>query len=141
MLYRSVLDDQKALTDALEATENPVDGSVNSIVQLLALAKPAAIPILDEAQKDSAELDLIRNQLSQISKSIEVLSNKVLLGREPSLEKALRIENHSLHNHLDLSKNEHIFNRGLKEGLAVNVNDVRKLQSIYLKKKLDEDND
>ncbi|MFS8184215.1 hypothetical protein ACMG4P_22060 [Pseudovibrio denitrificans] len=77
MGYRDVLDGQKAITEALQATANPEGGSVNSIVNLLALAGPAEIPQLDGQQRANAEIDLLRADVQDMKSMLRTLQRNI----------------------------------------------------------------
>ena len=69
MKYHDVLAFQKELTDAIKETKNAsVDGSVNSIVKLLALNSPAAIPELAGSDKNALSLDVLVSEMSDLKR-------------------------------------------------------------------------
>lgn len=74
--YHEVLEDQKSIADAIEATrEDYATGKgVNSIVKLLSLTRSAALPNVTEEDKEEAFLELIMDELSDLRSEIRQLS-------------------------------------------------------------------
>lgn len=74
MKYHEVLKSQSDLTDMINATKEAEKdkGNVNSVVRLLALSSPAAIPQLDGNNKESLALDVINSQMNDMRKMIEM---------------------------------------------------------------------
>lgn len=66
-IYHQVLQDQKKITNAIVETQKAFqdDKGVNSIVRLLSLTQPAALPDIREADKDPV-LQIVRAELSEI---------------------------------------------------------------------------
>lgn len=73
--YHEVLDTQKKLQEAIEATKSVEgeSGNVNSIVKLLALNSPAAIPNLDKSNKEVLTLDYMSSQITDLRMMIEII--------------------------------------------------------------------
>lgn len=73
--YHEVLDTQKKLQEAIEATKSVEgeSGNVNSIVKLLALNPPAAIPNLDKSNKEVLTLDYMSSQITDLRMMIEII--------------------------------------------------------------------
>jgi hypothetical protein len=73
-IYHEVIEDQHKVTSALEATRRAYEtgAGVNSIVRILSLTKPAALPEVDQASRDPA-LQLIRAELSELRNEIRRL--------------------------------------------------------------------
>ncbi len=72
--YHEVLKSQSELTDMINATKKAEKdkSSVNSIVKLLALSSPAAIPKLDNANKENMALDIINSQMNEMRNMLEM---------------------------------------------------------------------
>ena len=69
LLYREVIQDQRAIAEALRATRNPQPGSINSLIQLLSLAAAAK---LDESAAGDVQ-GMLRLILSEVSKNSQAL--------------------------------------------------------------------
>lgn len=80
-LYHEVLDDQKNIAKAINATAEATDRDegVNSLVKLLALSKPASIPELKAAESDPA-LQIIQAEISELRSELRQ-SNHLMWGR------------------------------------------------------------
>lgn len=75
MKYHEVLESQKNLKEAIEATKdlgNDVS-NINSIVKLMALNAPATIPNLDNSNKKEIALEYIQSQMSDLRLMMESL--------------------------------------------------------------------
>ena len=74
MKYHEVLKSQGELTEMINATKEAEKdkGNVNSIVRLLALSSPAAVPQLDRANKESLALEVINSQMNDMRKMLEM---------------------------------------------------------------------
>ena len=68
MKYHEVLESQKSLQEAIEATKAAEgdSGNINSIVKLMALSSPAIIPNLDNSNKEVLALDVMRSQMNDL---------------------------------------------------------------------------
>lgn len=68
MLYRHVIEDQKEITAAINATREDIGNnkSVNSIVKLLSLTHAASLTNFSEGDKDSALLQVIMAEISNL---------------------------------------------------------------------------
>lgn len=66
-VYHEVLEDQKAIASAIEATRDAYDKGtgINSIVKILSLTQPARLVDVQEANRDPA-LQIIRAELSEL---------------------------------------------------------------------------
>jgi hypothetical protein len=73
-IYHEVLVDQKGIADALSATRDAKKHSINSIVKLLSITKPASIPEVAETNRDPA-LQVIRAELSDLRTEIRQLAS------------------------------------------------------------------
>lgn len=75
MKYHEVLESQKSLQEAIEATKSAENesGNINSIVKLMALNSPAGIPNLDKSNKEIMELGYFQSQLAELRMMIESL--------------------------------------------------------------------
>ncbi len=75
MKYHEVLASQKSLKEAIEATKNSEkdSGNVNSIVKLMAISSPAALPTLDSSNKKTMAMDLLQSQMSEMRMMMEQL--------------------------------------------------------------------
>lgn len=74
MKYHDVLKTQQELKVALEATKAAESdhGNINSIVRLMALSSPAAIPKLDGNNKEALAIDVMQTQLNDMRKMMEI---------------------------------------------------------------------
>ena len=75
MKYHEVLESQKNLQEAIEATkgvENDV-GNINSIVKLMALSSSAVIPNLDKSNKEIMALDFLQAQMTDLKMMMEMV--------------------------------------------------------------------
>lgn len=74
MKYHDVLKTQQELKVALEATKAAESdhGNINSIVRLMALSSPAAIPKLDSNNKEALAIDVMQSQLNDMRKMMEI---------------------------------------------------------------------
>ena len=74
MKYHEVLESQKKLQEAIEATKAAEgdSGNVNSIVKLMALSAPANIPNLDSSNKEVLALDVMRSQMNDMKMMMEM---------------------------------------------------------------------
>jgi hypothetical protein len=73
-IYHEVLEDQKAISQAICATRDAKKESINSIVRLLSITKPATLPEVAETNKDPA-LQVIRAELSELRLEIRQSMN------------------------------------------------------------------
>lgn len=64
-VYHEVLEEQKAISQAICATRDAKKESINSIVRLLSITKPATLPEVADTNKDPA-LQVIRAELSEL---------------------------------------------------------------------------
>lgn len=74
MKYHDVLKTQQDLKVAIEATKaaEGEHGNINSIVRLMALSSPAAIPNLEGNNKEALALDVIQSQMNDMRKMMEM---------------------------------------------------------------------
>lgn len=75
MKYHEVLESQKKLQEAIEATkgvENEAD-NINSIVKLMALSSSAVIPNLDKSNKEVMALDFLQAQMTDLKMMMEMV--------------------------------------------------------------------
>lgn len=75
MKYHEVLESQKSLQEAIEATKAAEgdSGNINSIVKLMALSSPAIIPNLDNSNKEVLALDVMRLQMNDLKMMMEMM--------------------------------------------------------------------
>lgn len=75
MKYHEVIESQKRLQEAIEATKAAEgdSGNINSIVKLMALSTPAIIPNLDSSNKEILALDVIQSQMNGIRMMMEMI--------------------------------------------------------------------
>lgn len=75
MKYHEVLESQKSLQEAIEATKAAEgdSGNINSIVKLMALSSPAIIPNLDNSNKEVLALDVMRSQMNDLKMMMEMI--------------------------------------------------------------------
>ena len=75
MKYHEVLESQKSLQEAIEATKAAEgdSGNINSIVKLMALSSPAIIPNLDNSNKEVLALDVMRSQMNDVKMMMEMM--------------------------------------------------------------------
>ncbi|NML63636.1 hypothetical protein HHL22_00275 [Hymenobacter sp. RP-2-7] len=82
--YREVLTDQDVIAEAIIATANikPESGSINSLIQLLSLSA-AKLSHLNPAETENAQMQLLREEVSQMKNLInKFVSQKVLSASE-----------------------------------------------------------
>lgn len=74
MKYHEVLESQRHLQEAIEATKAAEgdSGNINSIVKLMALSSPAIIPNLDNSNKEVLALDVMRSQMNDLKMMMEM---------------------------------------------------------------------
>lgn len=74
MKYHDVLKTQTELKNAIEATKaaEGEHGNINSIVRLMALSSPAAIPTLEGNNKELLALDILQTQMNDMRKMLEI---------------------------------------------------------------------
>ena len=74
MKYHDVLRTQTELTESINATKEAEgkQGNINSIVRLMALSNPAAIPTLEGDNKEAFAIDVLQSQMSDIRKMMEI---------------------------------------------------------------------
>lgn len=74
MKYHDVLKTQQDLKIAIEATKaaEGEHGNINSIVRLMALSSPAAIPNLEGNNKEALALDVLQSQMNDMRKMMEM---------------------------------------------------------------------
>ena len=75
MKYHEVLESQKKLQEAIEATKAAEgdSGNINSIVKLMALSSPAITPNLDNSNKEVLALDVMRSQMNDLKMMMEMI--------------------------------------------------------------------
>lgn len=105
MKYHDVLKTQEELKTAIEATKAAEgdSGNINSIVRLMALTSPAAIPNLEENNKEALAIDVLQSQLNDMRRMMEMT---MLNGRrERSKGNIAAIEYERISNKLDRLEN------------------------------------
>ena len=82
MKYHEVLESQKSLQEAIEATKAAEgdSGNINSIVKLMALSSPAIIPNLDNSNKEVLALDVMRSQMNDLKMMMEMMVHEARKG-------------------------------------------------------------
>lgn len=75
MKYHEVLESQKNLQEAIEATKGVENdaGNINSIVKLMALSSSAVIPNLDKSNKEIMSLDFLQAQMTDLKMMMEMV--------------------------------------------------------------------
>lgn len=75
MKYHEVLESQKNLQEAIEATKGVENdaGNINSIVKLMALSSSAVIPNLDKSNKEIMALDFLQAQMTDLKLMMEMV--------------------------------------------------------------------
>lgn len=75
MKYHEVLESQKNLQEAIEATKGVENdaGNINSIVKLMALSSSAVIPNLDKSNKEVMALDFLQAQMTDLKVMMEMV--------------------------------------------------------------------
>ena len=75
MKYHEVLESQKNLQEAIEATKGVENdaGNINSIVKLMALSSSAVIPNLDKSNKEVMALDVLQAQMTDLKMMMEMV--------------------------------------------------------------------
>lgn len=75
MKYHEVLESQKNLQEAIEATKGVENdaGNINSIVKLMALSSSAVIPNLDKSNKEIMALDFLQAQMTDLKMMMEMV--------------------------------------------------------------------
>jgi len=75
MKYHEVLESQKNLQEAIEATKGVENdaGNINSIVKLMALSSSAVIPNLDKSNKEVMALDFLQAQMTDLKMMMEMV--------------------------------------------------------------------
>ena len=75
MKYHEVLESQKNLQEAIEATKGVENdaGNINSIVKLMALSSSAVIPNLDKSNKEIMALDFLQAQMTDLKVMMEMV--------------------------------------------------------------------
>ena len=73
--YHEVLESQKNLQEAIEATKGVENdtGNIISIVKLMALSSPAVIPNLDKSNKEVMALDFLQSQMTDLKMMMEMM--------------------------------------------------------------------
>ncbi len=74
MKYHDVLNTQIELTNSINLTKEAEgkQGNINSIVRLMALSNPAAIPTLEGDNKEAFAVDVLQSQMSDMRKMMEI---------------------------------------------------------------------
>ncbi len=74
MKYHDVLNTQIELTESINSTKEAEgkQGNINSIVRLMALSNPAAIPTLEGDNKEAFAVDVLQSQMSDMRKMMEI---------------------------------------------------------------------
>lgn len=86
MKYHEVLEAQKKLQEAIDATKSAESdtGNINSIVKLMALNSPAMIPHLDKSNKEIMALDYMQSQMTDLKMMVEMIMQE---GRKNNYRK------------------------------------------------------
>ncbi|MGN6553457.1 MAG: hypothetical protein ACTHLW_07020, partial [Verrucomicrobiota bacterium] len=87
-VYHEVLEDQKSISQAICATRDAKKESINSIVKLLSITKPATLPEVAETNKDPA-LQVIRAELSELRLELRQFAGS---SRRPSERDRMEFE-------------------------------------------------
>jgi hypothetical protein len=82
-IYHEVLEDQKKIADSIKATfnEHRAGKGINSIIKLLALSKPAALPEISAPDASSEIQHLILLELSQLREEVRSARREVVNPR------------------------------------------------------------
>jgi hypothetical protein len=78
-VYHEVIEDQQSISRALIATRDAKKDSINSIVRLLSITKPAALSELSDANKDPM-LQIVRAELNELRQEIRRSRNIAVSG-------------------------------------------------------------
>lgn len=78
MLYRQVIEDQREITDTIKETRQAIGNnkSINSIVKLLSLTHGASLANISEGEKESAFLQLIMNEISNLRSDVNRIARQ-----------------------------------------------------------------
>jgi hypothetical protein len=81
-VYHEVLEDQRKIVESICATRDAFQNGtgVNSIVRILSLTKPAALPDVQEANRDPA-FQILRAELGQLRDEIQHIVGRPRIGR------------------------------------------------------------
>lgn len=116
MKYHDVLKTQQELKVALEATKaaEGEHGNINSIVRLMALSSPAAIPKLEGNNKGALAIDVMQTQLNDMRKMMEI---SMMEGRRTNNRRGSVsvIEYERIANKLDKLSNSKFLNIGMAQ--------------------------
>lgn len=90
--YDEVLEDQRRIGAAIQATHKASNAGsgVNSMVRILALTQPAALPELQQASRDPA-LQIVLAELNELRSEVRQLLKPETSGEEASLNDAARL--------------------------------------------------
>lgn len=131
MKYHEVIESQKKLQEAIEATKGVENdaGNINSIVKLMALSSPAIIPNLDKSNKEVIALDYLQSQMTDLRMMMEMYMQE---GRKYNLKRSsiAAIEYERILNKLDkinqgkldLSQADREFSRLLRDTEEIMMN-------------------
>ena len=131
MKYHEVIESQKNLQEAIEATKGVENdaGNINSIVKLMALSSPAIIPNLDKSNKEVIALDYLQSQMTDLRMMMEMYMQE---GRKYNLKRSsiAAIEYERILNKLDkinqgkldLSQADREFSRLLRDTEEIMMN-------------------
>lgn len=73
MQYHDVLQSQKDLKEAIDATRNAdSNASINSIVKLMALSNPAVIPDIESGKKETFAFEILQSEMRDMKKMMEM---------------------------------------------------------------------
>jgi hypothetical protein len=144
MLYRQVIEDQENITTAITATAEAIKNSksINSIVKLLSLTHTASLTNISESDKDTALLQMIMAELSNIKTDIakmrtptdgQIARSEIPIEREiKAMQRSLDIDFSvlSLQKKLKLAREGE---RPLNPNFLLRIQDTRQLISVALK--------
>lgn len=131
MKYHEVIESQKSLQEAIEATKGVENdaGNINSIVKLMALSSPAIIPNLDKSNKEVIALDYLQSQMTDLRMMMEMYMQE---GKKYNLKRSsiAAIEYERILNKLDkinqgemdLSQADREFSRLLRDTEEIMMN-------------------
>lgn len=112
MKYHDVIKTQQDLKIAIEATKaaEGEHGNINSIVRLMALSSPAAIPNLEGNNKEALALDVLQTQMNDMRKMMEI---SMMEGRKSNRKGGIAsIEYERITNKLERLSNSKFPNSG-----------------------------
>lgn len=84
-IYHEVLEDQREIAESIKATflEHTAGKGINSIIKLLALSKPAALPEFSTPDASSEIQHLILSELSQLKEEVRITRRETSIQKRP----------------------------------------------------------